>query len=102
MNIRLSKDEFAFEPGSVNYSPVPGDSAEIAARADARTTSRKAGVIGRARAWFAESQRRRRAMNELYALSEHELSDIGISRSEIPLIFDPGFAEQYHARRRFT
>jgi uncharacterized protein YjiS (DUF1127 family) len=33
-------------------------------------------------------------------LTDHELSDIGLVRSEIPMIFEPGFAEQYDSRRR--
>ena len=101
MNIRLAKDDFAFDaPGSVNYSPVPTDGAEIAGRARARTVARNTGVVGRARAWFAQAQRRRRAMNELQMLTDHELADIGLVRSEIPMIFEPGFAEQYDSRRR--
>ncbi len=58
------------------------------------------GLVGRARAWFAQAQRRRRAMNELQMLTDHELADIGLARSEIPMIFEPGFAEQYDSRRR--
>ncbi len=100
MNFRLVKDDFAFNaPGSVNYSPVPTDGAEIAERARARTAARNTGVVGRARTWFAQMRRRRRAMNELYMLTDHELDDIGITRSEIPTIFEPGFAEQYASRR---
>jgi uncharacterized protein YjiS (DUF1127 family) len=33
-------------------------------------------------------------------LTDRELSDIGLTRSEIPMIFDPGFAEHYDTRRR--
>jgi uncharacterized protein YjiS (DUF1127 family) len=98
MNIRLAKDDFAFNgPGSVNYSPVPADGAE---RARAFTVTRPSGLVGRARAWLAQAQRRRQAMNELQMLTDHELSDIGLVRSEIPMIFEPGFAEQYDSRRR--
>ena len=101
MNFRLAKDDFAFNaPGSVNYSPVPADGAEISERVRARTAAQSTGLVGRARAWFRQMQRRRRAMNELFLLSDYELSDIGISRSEIPMIFEPGFAEQYQSRRR--
>lgn len=101
MNVRLAKDDFAFNlPGSINYSPVPRDGFETAERARARSAAQKAGLLGRARAWLAQSQRRRRAMNELQMLTDRELSDIGISRSEIPMIFEPGFIAQYDSRRR--
>ena len=101
MNIRLAKDDFAFNlPGAANYSPVPTDGAEIAERARARNVARPSGLVGRARAWLAQAQRRRQAMNELQMLTDHELADIGLVRSEIPMIFEPGFAEQYDSRRR--
>ncbi|HTS94309.1 MAG TPA: DUF1127 domain-containing protein [Stellaceae bacterium] len=45
--------------------------------------------IARVRAWAA----RERAYRELAALDDRSLADIGISRSEIPFVFDPRPAE---------
>lgn len=45
--------------------------------------------FGRLRAWAA----RERAMRELAALDDRSLADIGISRSEIPFVFDARRAE---------
>ena len=46
-------------------------------------------LITRARAWVA----RERAFRELAALDDRSLADIGISRSEIPFVFDTKLAE---------
>lgn len=45
----------------------------------------------------ADAPRRRAALNELSALSDHELSDIGLSRSDLPRVFDPKFVQNHRA-----
>lgn len=44
--------------------------------------------------------RRRSVRNELYAMTDRELSDIGISRYDVERVFDPEFAREYAARSR--
>ena len=46
-------------------------------------------LITRVRAWAA----RERAFRELAALDDRSLADIGISRSEIPFVFETKLAE---------
>jgi uncharacterized protein YjiS (DUF1127 family) len=41
---------------------------------------------------------RQAVFNELHSLSERELSDIGITRSDIHRVFDPAFAAEHRAR----
>lgn len=48
--------------------------------------------IGAAFRYIAQLPYRRRVMNELYSLSAHELADIGLTRAEVPLVFDLDFA----------
>ena len=45
--------------------------------------------IGAAFRWIAELPRRRAVMDELASLSEHELADIGLTRSDLPHVFEP-------------
>ncbi|OJY78319.1 MAG: hypothetical protein BGP12_00235 [Rhodospirillales bacterium 70-18] len=52
--------------------------------------------LGAGLAFIASLPRRRAVLNELYSLSEHELADIGLTRAELPLVFDADFA----AKRR--
>ena len=49
--------------------------------------------------WLAEMPRRRAVVEELNSLSEHELADIGLSRSEVTRVFDPGFAAERRSER---
>jgi uncharacterized protein YjiS (DUF1127 family) len=44
--------------------------------------------------WLAEMPRRRALLNELSVLSDHELQDIGLTRGDLPRVFDPGFGRQ--------
>jgi uncharacterized protein YjiS (DUF1127 family) len=43
-------------------------------------------------AWIADLPRRRSVIAELNELSDHELADIGLNRSELNRVFDPEFA----------
>jgi uncharacterized protein YjiS (DUF1127 family) len=58
--------------------------------------ARLAGVVR----WFVELPQRRAVLDELSALSDHELADIGLARGDLPRVFDPAFAEQRNADRR--
>ncbi|MCX7380753.1 MAG: DUF1127 domain-containing protein [Alphaproteobacteria bacterium] len=49
--------------------------------------------------WVVQTPRRRAVLDELNTLSEHELADIGLSRSEVTRIFDPSFAAERNAQR---
>lgn len=42
--------------------------------------------------WLSEMFNRRAVMSELAMLSDHELSDIGLTRVDIPRVFDRSFA----------
>lgn len=43
--------------------------------------------------------RRRAVLAELASLSDHELSDIGLSRADLPRVFDPRFAVNRNSAR---
>ncbi len=56
-------------------------------------------IVGAGAMRLREHFRRRRVMAELSRLSDRELADIGLSRSEIGLIYSPEFAARRHAER---
>lgn len=55
--------------------------------------------VARVLNWVADMPRRRAVMAELNNLSDHELADIGLSRSEMARVFDPDFAAERAAHR---
>ena len=48
---------------------------------------------------IAAHAERRAVLEELSRLSDRELADIGLTRGELLLVFDPGFAAQREAAR---
>lgn len=56
-------------------------------------------LFARLAAYISEKRHQFAVMNELSELSDRELSDIGLVRSDIPRIFDRGFAERHEAGR---
>ena len=56
-------------------------------------------TVGAVLKWVIEIPRRRAVLDELGSLSDHELSDIGLSRAELGQVFDRSFATGRNAER---
>jgi uncharacterized protein YjiS (DUF1127 family) len=96
MNARVAKEEIALlMPSSLSHYADEPRLADTAA-----PTGVFAAVLHAAR-WLSDMPRRRAVLAELSELSEHELADIGLNRSELSRVFDPEFAVQ-RARSRIT
>ncbi len=81
MNAYTSKEELALLPtAQINFPQH---------HADAQAA--KSGVIATILARVAAFVERQRVMSELGALSDRELADIGLSRAELPSVFEPTF-----------
>jgi uncharacterized protein YjiS (DUF1127 family) len=94
MNARVAKEEMAILlPDSMSHY-VRGD---MTPQVDAG----RRGLVARIRAalrWIIEMPKRRSVLDELSMLSDYELADIGLSRSELPRVFDPAFAAEREAQ----
>ena len=95
MSAHVMKEEIALRmPGSMAHyfrdepTEVPADDAP-------GLFARLGGVVR----WFLELPRRRAVINELAALSDHELADIGLNRAELEMVFDRQFAASRAAVR---
>jgi uncharacterized protein YjiS (DUF1127 family) len=55
--------------------------------------------IGSVVRWISELPRRHAALAELTSLSDHELADIGLTRSDLPRLFDPEFVAERNRER---
>ncbi len=97
MNAHVSKEEIALlMPNSLShyfkdevpYMPQP--------------EAQGPGLFGRIATglrWLVALPARRSVISELQSLSDRELADIGLSRSELPRVFDPAFAEMRSSER---
>lgn len=97
MNAPTAKDQFSFSLGQLTYiDPTYDDESVSSVAAQKR---RVAGWFSRLLAKIAEWQRRRAVMQEMAMMTDRELSDIGLSRSDLARVFDPTFAAN-HTRGR--
>ena len=89
MNARIAKEEIALLiPTSLShYADEPRIEPEASGRSFG---SRLASML----TWLMELPRRRTVLAELNELSDHELADIGLNRSELNRVFDPAFAAE--------
>lgn len=88
MNAHFAKPDGSFA--------LPGLSSEPRAHRPAGVGAKLVAAVR----WFAELPRRQAVLEELSALSDRELSDIGLNRGDLPRVFDPAFAKaRYKASR---
>jgi uncharacterized protein YjiS (DUF1127 family) len=59
-----------------------------------RERTQRSGLFARVAAaaqWMAQFPRRQAVIEQLSMLSDHELADIGLTRAELPMVFDSHF-----------
>jgi uncharacterized protein YjiS (DUF1127 family) len=104
MNARIAKDEVSILfPTNASYANPAADAERQVSQAHEAEVNRKFAGFGRAviRAvtWVAELPRRRAVLGELQMMSNRELADIGLTRAELPHIFDAEFVAARNAAR---
>ncbi len=96
MNVRMPKEEMALlMPASLSSASWTDSYVEQPKVEGLSLTQR----LARSVKWLLEMPRRRALLDELNTLSDHELADIGLTRSELGRVFDPAFAAQRDADR---
>ena len=71
-----------------------GDDADYEPVVPNRSKSWLARAVADVRVRWDQMKERRRVIRELEAMSDRELTDLGISRYDIPRVFDPKFTER--------
>jgi uncharacterized protein YjiS (DUF1127 family) len=104
MSAPLAKSDFVFKLATsrsyidADYDPRPAVYTQPAPRGLFRQLgSGLAFVVQGVRTWAA----RQATLAEMHTMSDRELSDIGLSRSDLPRVFDAEFAVD-HTRGRAT
>ena len=96
MNASVARDQLSFSLGNLSYI---GPSYEELTAPVEEPSGGFGAWIARLSATLAEWRHRRVVMQELAMMSDRDLSDIGLSRSDIVRVFDPAFATE-HGRGR--
>ena len=94
MNVRVAKEELELLlPTTMShyFHDEPMQAAVPAVR--------RPGLFARMWQWLVEMPKRRAVLDELNMLSDHELADIGLNRSELPRVFDPSFVAERNTMR---
>jgi uncharacterized protein YjiS (DUF1127 family) len=98
MNAHTAKQEMnLLFPQAYSY----GAGEETARYAAGQATRGRRGLISRLFARLAEMRERQQVISELSMLSDRELADIGLSRVDVPRVFDPAFAASRSEARGF-
>jgi uncharacterized protein YjiS (DUF1127 family) len=92
MSAHFAKDQVSFAPTTT----MSARTADVFAPAQEGVFARTLRGVG---TWFTEALRRRAVTSELAMLSDHELADIGLSRADIPRVFDRAFVATRSAPR---
>ena len=101
MSVQTVKSKFEFELPSMSYIDAKWEEPNLRSPAATDFPVRKSGLAG----WLARRaeavktwRRDSRAASELAMMSDHDLADIGISRSDLNRVFSPAFNEDLRQR----
>jgi uncharacterized protein YjiS (DUF1127 family) len=99
MSAPITKDKLSFSLGNLTYIDTSFDDDDAFAPRVPAPKHPIAMWFARQFAKFGEWQRRRAVIQEMAMMTDHELADIGLSRSDLARVFDPDFVNA-HARGR--
>jgi uncharacterized protein YjiS (DUF1127 family) len=101
MSAHIAKSQISFQLPSLSYIDVKWEEPSLR---EVDTTSKAVRSTGLA-AWLSRQvaalvawRRNSEAAAELQAMSDYELADIGLSRSDLSRVFEPGFSPELYQR----
>jgi uncharacterized protein YjiS (DUF1127 family) len=100
MSVHTADSQFSFSLPSLSYIDAKWEEPNLRTAATPSVV-RKGGLaawLSRQAAAFVAWRRDSEAASELYAMSDRELTDIGLSRTDIGRIFEPAFNDDLRQR----
>jgi uncharacterized protein YjiS (DUF1127 family) len=94
MSARTADSQFTFKLPSLSYIDVRGEEPNLRVTAADSASARKGGLVAwlsRQVAGFIAWRRSSAAIAELSTMSDHELTDIGLNRTDLYRVFQPEF-----------
>ncbi len=101
MSAHIADSQFSFQLPSMSYIDAKWEEPNLRTPAAPARTVRKGGLaawLSRQVAAFSAWRRERQAAAELGSLTDRELADIGLTRSDISRAFDPDHNEDLRQR----
>jgi uncharacterized protein YjiS (DUF1127 family) len=99
MAAHTANQNFSFQLPSLSYVDAKWEEPNLhtPVQAAARGAS-PTGMLARLFARYRDWQRARQAMAEFSGMSDYELADIGLSRSDVHRVFDPSLCQDLEFR----
>src|SRR3954452_22403590 len=100
MSGHTANQNFNFQLPSLSYIDAKWEEPNLRAPAQTMDAASKTGMFARLMARYRAWQRDRQGMAEFASMSDYELADIGLSRSDVHRVFDPTLSEDLQFRGR--
>jgi len=98
MSAHTADQKLNFQLPSLSYIDAKWEEPNLRAAAATAAPVRKTGLLARLIEAYRARQRDRQAMNEFAAMSDYELADMGLSRSDTHRVFDPALNQDLRER----
>jgi uncharacterized protein YjiS (DUF1127 family) len=101
MSIQTANTRFSFKLPTLSYIDASWEEPNLRAPAQTGQPVRKTGLagwLGRQVAAFQTWRRNQQALAEISMMSDYELADIGLTRSDMHRVFDPEFNQDLRQR----
>jgi len=105
MSAQIADSQFTFKLPSLSYIDAKWEEPDLLVPSAPRQGARKRGLAGwwsRQAAAFVAWRRNNEAARELSAMSDRQLADIGISRSDLTRVFDAAYNQDLGQRGRYS
>lgn len=100
MSAHTANHNLDFHLPSLSYVDAKWEEPNLRAQAQATDFAPKSGLFARMMTHFRDWRRARQAMSEFSGMTDYELADIGLSRSDAYRVFDPALSEDLQFRGR--